>query len=47
MTDIDKTIDSFARAEKFNKKTGKFETFRTYDVRPKNPVEAFYRKKRK
>tara|TARA_R100000329_G_scaffold94222_1_gene78418 strand:+ start:55 stop:687 length:633 start_codon:yes stop_codon:yes gene_type:complete len=47
MTDIDKTIDQYSRLEKFNPKTGKFETFRKYDVRPIDPVASFYKKMRK
>ena len=47
MTSIDKSIDQYARAEKFNPKTKKFETFRTYDVKPIDPVASFYRKKRR
>jgi len=35
MTNIDKTIDQYSRLEKFNPKTRKFETFRTYDIRSK------------
>ena len=30
-----------------NPRTGKYETFRTYDIRPIDPVASFYRKKRK
>ena len=47
MTDIDKAIDQYSRAEKFNIKTGKYETFRTYNVKPVDPVGSFYRKKRR
>jgi len=47
MTNIDKAIDQYSRAEKFNIKTGKYETFRTYNVKPVDPVGSFYRKKRR
>jgi hypothetical protein len=47
MSKLDKAIDSYARAEKMNPRTGKYETFRTYDIRPIDPVASFYRKKRK
>ena len=47
MSKLDKAIDTYSRAEKMNPKTGKFETFRKYDVRPIHPVASFYRKKRK
>ena len=35
MTNIDKTIDQYSRLEKFNPKTGKYQTFRTYNIRTK------------
>ena len=38
MTNIDKTMDSFARAEKLNPKTKKFETLRVFDVRSSGKV---------
>ena len=47
MSKLDKAIDTYSRAEKMNPRTGKFETFRKYDVRPIDPVASFYRKKRK
>ena len=47
MSKIDQAIDTYSRAEKMNPRTGKFETFRKYDVRPIDPVASFYRKKRK
>ena len=47
MSKLDRAIDTYSRAEKMNPKTGKFETFRKYDVRPIDPVASFYRKKRK
>ena len=47
MSKIDRAIDTYSRAEKMNPKTGKFETFRKYDVKPIDPVASFYRKKRK
>jgi len=47
MTDIDKAIDQYSRVEKFDIKTGRYKTFRTYNVKPINPVESFYRKKRR
>ena len=47
MTNIDKTIDQYSRLEKFNPKTGKYQTFRTFNVKPIDPVASFYRKKRK
>ena len=47
MTNIDKTIDQYSRLEKFNPKTGKYQTFRTFSVKPIDPVASFYRKKRK
>ena len=47
MSKLDKAIDTYYRAEKMNPRTGKFETFRKYDVRPIDPVASFYRKKRK
>ena len=47
MSKLDRAIDTYSRAEKMNPKTGKFETFRRYDVRPIDPVASFYRKKRK
>ena len=33
--------------EYFNPKTGKYQTFRTFSVKPIDPVASFYRKKRK
>ena len=47
MSKLDRAIDTYSRAEKMNPRTGKFETFRKYDVRPIDPVASFYRKKRK
>lgn len=52
MTDIDKAIDQYSRAEKFNVRTGKFETFRRYDVKTKSgrtgrPLSYFENKRRK
>ena len=47
MSKIDRAIDTYSRAEKMNPRTGKFETFRKYDVKPIDPVASFYRKKRK
>ena len=47
MTNIDKAIDQYSRVEKFNPKTGKYQTFRTFNVKPIDPVASFYRKKRK
>ena len=47
MSKLDKAIDTYSRAEKMNPRTGKFETFRKYDVKPIDPVASFYRKKRK
>ena len=47
MSKLDKAIDTYARAEKMNPRTGKYETFRKYDIRPIDPVASFYRKKRK
>ena len=47
MSKLDQAIDTYSRAEKMNPRTGKFETFRKYDVRPIDPVASFYRKKRK
>ena len=47
MSKLDKAIDTYARAEKMNPKTGKYETIRRYDIRPIDPVASFYRKKRK
>ena len=47
MSKLDRAIDTYSRAEKMNPKTGKFETFRKYDIRPIDPVASFYRKKRK
>jgi len=44
MTNIDKAIDQYSRLEKFNPKTGKYQTFRKYDVRPIDPVASFYKK---
>jgi hypothetical protein len=35
MTNIDKTIDQYSRLEKFNPKTGKYQTFRTYNIKTK------------
>ena len=47
MSKLDRAIDTYSRAEKMNPRTGKFETFRKYDVRPIDPVASFYKKKRK
>ena len=47
MSKLDRAIDTYSRAEKMNPRTGKFETFRKYDVKPIDPVASFYRKKRK
>ena len=47
MSKLDRAIDTYSRAEKMNPRTGKFETFRKYDIRPIDPVASFYRKKRK
>ena len=47
MSKLDKALDTYSRAEKMNPRTGKFETFRKYDIRPIDPVASFYRKKRK
>ena len=47
MSKLDRAIDTYSRAEKMNPRTGKFETFRKYDVRPIDPVASFYRKKKK
>ena len=47
MSKIDQAIDTYSRAEKMNPRTGKFETFRKYDVRPIDPVASFYKKMRK
>ena len=45
MSKLDRAIDTYSRAEKMNPRTGKFETFRKYDIRPIDPVASFYRKK--
>ena len=47
MSKLDRAIDTYSRAEKMNPRTGKFETFRKYDIRPLDPIGSFYRKKRK
>jgi hypothetical protein len=52
MTDIDKSFDQYSRAEKFNPKTKRFETFRIYDVKTKSgrmgrPLSYFEQKRRK
>ena len=47
MSKLDRAIDTYSRAEKMNPRTGKFETFRKYDVRPIDPVASFYRKRKK
>ena len=46
---IDKILQmhQYSRVEKFNPKTGKYQTFRTFNVKPIDPVASFYRKKRK
>ena len=36
MTDVDKVLSQFSTAEKFNPKTGKYQTIRRYDVRTKS-----------
>ena len=47
MSKLDRALDTYSRAEKMNPRTGKFETFRKYDIRPLDPIGSFYRKKRK
>lgn len=44
---IQRKIDLYSKVEKFNPKTKRFETFRTYDIKPIDPVASFYRNKRK
>ena len=47
MSKLDKAIDEYSTVQKMNRRTGKYETIRRYDIRPIDPVASFYRKKRK
>ena len=47
MSKLDKAIDEYSTVQKMNRKTGKYETIRRYDIRPIDPVASFYKKKRK
>jgi hypothetical protein len=47
MSKLDKAIDEYSTVQKMNRRTGKYETIRRYDIRPIDPVASFYKKKRK
>jgi hypothetical protein len=43
MTNVDKTLSEFANAEKFNPKTKKFETIRTYNIASSSSIPKVFK----